>query len=57
MKYVKKRARLTISMFGGDCCNPIAWRRIDRTVTRNGKHVIIIARPGARLNKVIRAIS
>ena len=35
----------------------MAWRRIDRTVTRNGKHVIIMARPGARLSTVIRAIS
>ncbi len=27
---VRNRERLMISMFGGACCNPSAWRRIDR---------------------------
>ena len=45
--HVRNIARLTISMFGGDCCSPIDWRRIDRTVTTNGKQVTMIAKPGA----------
>ncbi len=46
---VRNKARLTMSMFGGACCRPIACLRIDRTVTTKGKHVTITARPGARL--------
>ena len=44
-------------MFGGDCCNPMAWRKIDSTVTMNGKQVIMIASPGTMLSSVIRMIS
>src|SRR6056297_655854 len=39
-------------MFGGDCCRPIACRRIARTVTMNGKQVTVIASAGARLSTV-----
>ncbi len=49
---VKNIAKLTIIMFGGACCTPIAWRKIDSTVTMNGKQVSIIASPGARLRTV-----
>ena len=54
---VRNIARLTISMFGGDCCRPIACRRIDKTVTINGKQVTITASPGTRLSTVISTIS
>ena len=50
---VRKIARLTISMFGGDCCRPMDWRRIDRTVTMNGKQVTMMAIPGASDSAVI----
>ena len=51
---VRNSARLTIIMFGGACCTPIAWRRIESTVTMNGKQVTMIARPGASESRVIR---
>jgi hypothetical protein len=51
---VRKRARLTIIMFGGACWTPIACRRIERTVTMKGKQVTMIARPGARERTVIK---
>ena len=44
---VRKSARLTIIMLGGACWTPIAWRRIESTVTMKGKQVTMIARPGA----------
>ena len=46
---------LIISMFGGDCCNPMLCLRIDRTVTMKGKHVTVTTIPGATLNTVMRA--
>lgn len=56
-KYVKNNARLIRRRLGGACCNPIACRSIDNTVTINGKHVIVTRIPGAMLNSVIRANS
>src|SRR5690606_17673970 len=56
-KYVKKSARLTISILGGDCWSPIPCRRMPKTVTIKGKQVIMIANPGARLRTVISARS
>jgi hypothetical protein len=56
-KYVKKSAKETISMLGGDCCNPIACRKMASTVTMNGKLVTIIAIPGTRLRTVMSAKS
>jgi hypothetical protein len=49
---VRNIARLTMSMFGGADCSPMPCRRMDRTVTRNGKQVIMITRPGRRLSAV-----
>src|SRR5690606_38921231 len=49
-----KSARLTIIMLGGAGWTPIAWRRIESTVTMNGKHVTMIASPGASDRRVIR---
>src|SRR6056297_2736583 len=56
-KYVRNKARLTISKFGGDCCSPMPCLRIERTVTMKGKQVIMIASPGARLKTVISRIN
>jgi hypothetical protein len=46
-----------MSMLGGDDWRPIPCRRIDRTVTRKGKHVIMITRPGSRLRAVMTSTS
>ena len=51
-KYVRNSAKLTIIMFGGACCRPTAVRKIDSTVTMNGKQVTITAIAGARLSTV-----
>ena len=50
---VRKSARLTIIMLGGAWLTPIAWRRIESTVTMNGKQVTMIASPGASESSVI----
>ena len=50
---VRNSARLTIIMFGGACWTPIAWRRIESTVTMKGKQVTMIASPGASERTVI----
>ena len=54
---VRNMARLMISMFGGACCKPIPWRRIDRTVTMKGKQVTITASPGTTDSTVISSRS
>ena len=56
MNHDRNSDRLMISILGGDCCKPNPCRKIDITVTMNGKHVIMIARPGAKLSSVIPAI-
>ena len=49
---LRNSARLTISMFGGDCWRPMAERRMESTVTMKGKHVTVTASAGARLSSV-----
>lgn len=49
-KYVRNNARLTSSIFGGDCCRPMACLRMARTVMINGKQVTIMPMAGARLS-------
>ena len=53
---VRNNARLTNSIFGGACWSPSAWRKIESTVTIKGKHVTIIAIPGAKLRTVIKMV-
>ena len=47
MKILKKSAKLTSTTFGGDCCNPRAFLRNEKTITIRVKDVVIIAIEGA----------
>jgi hypothetical protein len=56
-KNVMKSAMLVSTMLGGVWFNPSAERRIESTMTKRVKLVIITSRPGATLNTVVSAIS
>ncbi len=56
-KAVRKRARLIITVFGGDCAMPIAVRNSESTTTMRVKEVTIIRIEGAMLRMVISAMS
>ncbi|MNJ63343.1 hypothetical protein D3C77_592370 [compost metagenome] len=50
---VMARAMPIITLFGGLCCRPMAWRRMARTMMKRVKQVISISIAGSRPSRVI----